>query len=200
MTAGDRPRYGLLISALGAITLAVSVFLPWYGVSFTAAGLTFAQQVGDQAASQFGNAALQSYMSNLHANLSTLAGHQFTALSAHQALKDLNIVLLLLAGIAIAISLVALAGARSSPDGHRTPLAALGIIGVLCVLYRMVDPPSPAGNFLALSLREGAWLALLGSAAMVAGAMWPERLDSATPSDAKLESALAELSGWTPEG
>ena len=54
--AGDRPRYGLLISALGAILLAVSVFLPWYGVSFTATGLAYAQQIGDQAAAQFGNA------------------------------------------------------------------------------------------------------------------------------------------------
>ena len=82
--AGDRARYGLLISTLGAIVLAVSVFLPWYGVSFTAAGLTSVQQIGDQAASQFGNAALQSYMSNFHAGLNSLAGHQFMALSAHQ--------------------------------------------------------------------------------------------------------------------
>ena len=96
--AGDRPRYGLLVSALGAVVLAVSVFLPWYGVSFTAAGLAYAQQIGDQAAAQFGNAALQSYLGELHTNLSSLAGHQFTALSAHQALKDLNVVLLLLAG------------------------------------------------------------------------------------------------------
>jgi hypothetical protein len=66
---GDRPRYGLLISALGAIVLAVSVFLPWYGVSFTADGLAYAQQIGDQAAAQFGNATLQSYLGEFHANL-----------------------------------------------------------------------------------------------------------------------------------
>ena len=47
---GDRPRYGLLVSAFGAVVLAVAVFLPWYGVSFTAAGIAFAQQAGDQAA------------------------------------------------------------------------------------------------------------------------------------------------------
>jgi len=149
--AGDRPRYGLLISALGAIVLAVSVFLPWYGVSFTAAGIAFAQQAGDQAAAQFGNATLQSYMGEFHANLSSLAGHQFTALSAHQALKDLNVVLLLLAGAAIVIALLALAGAgfssASSPDGHRGPLALLGIVAAVCVLFRIVDPPTPAGNF-----------------------------------------------------
>ena len=202
--AGDRPRYGLLISALGAIVLAVSVFLPWYGVSFTAAGIAFAQQAGDQAAAQFGNATLQSYMGEFHANLSSLAGHQFTALSAHQALKDLNVVLLLLAGAAIVIALLALAGAgfssASSPDGHRGPLALLGIVAAVCVLFRIVDPPTPAGNFLALSLREGAWLALLGSVAMVAGSLWPENLGSRNSSDAKLESAWSGLSGWTPEG
>jgi len=202
--AGDRPRYGLLISALGAIVLAVSVFLPWYGVSFTAAGIAFAQQAGDQAAAQFGNAALQSYMGEYHSTLSTLAGHQFTALSAHQALKDLNVVLLLLAGAAIVIALLALAGAgfssASSPDGHRGPLALLGIVAAVCVLFRIVDPPTPAGDFLALSLREGAWLALLGSVAMVAGSLWPERLGAGSPSDAKLESAWSGLSGWTPEG
>jgi hypothetical protein len=202
---GDRPRYGLLISALGAILLAVSVFLPWYGVSFTATGLAYAQQIGDQAAAQFGNATLQSYLGEFHANLASLAGHQFTALSAHQALKDLNVVLLLLAGVAIVIALLALAGAgfssASAPDGHRAPLALLGVVAAVCVLFRIVDPPTPAGDFLALSLREGAWLALLGSAAMIAGSLWPaERLGAGDPSDAKLQSAWSGLSGWTPEG
>jgi hypothetical protein len=197
---GDRSRYGLLISTLGAIVLAVSVFLPWYGVSFTAAGLAFAQQIGDQAASQFGNATLQSYMSNFHASLNSLAGHQFIALSAHQALKDLNVVLLLLAGLAIAIALIALAGPGfSSSDGHRAPLGLLGVVAGMCVLYRMIDRPTPAGDFLALALREGAWLALLGSVAMVVGALWPDHLDAPTPSEAKLKSAWSELSGWTPE-
>ena len=43
---GERSRYGLLVSALGAVLLAVSVFLPWYGVSFTANGIALAQQGG----------------------------------------------------------------------------------------------------------------------------------------------------------
>jgi hypothetical protein len=206
---GDRPRYGLLVSAFGAIVLAVAVFLPWYGVSFTAAGIAFAQQAGSEAAAQFGNAALQSYMGEYHATLSTLAGHQFTALSAHQALKDLNVVLLLLAGAAIVISLLALAGAgfssASSPDGHRGPLALLGLLAAACVLFRIVDPPTPAGagGVLALSLREGAWLALLGSVAMVVGAFLPEGLSArgASSSDAKkLQGTWSELSGWTPAG
>jgi hypothetical protein len=201
---GDRPRYGLLVSAFGAIVLAVAVFLPWYGVSFTATGIAFAQQAGDQAAAQFGNATLQSYMGEYHATLSTLVGHQFTALSAHQALKDLNVVLLLLAGVAIVIALLALAGAgfssASSPDGHRGPLALLGLVAAACVLFRIVDPPTPDGGVLALSLREGAWLALVGSLAMVAGGLWPRHLRAPQASEVKVEGVWSGLSGWTPEG
>jgi hypothetical protein len=40
----DRAPLGLLIAALGAAVLAVSVFLPWYGVSITASGAASAQQ------------------------------------------------------------------------------------------------------------------------------------------------------------
>lgn len=195
--AGDRPRYGPLVSALGAIVLAVAVFLPWYGVSFTAHGISFAQQVGSQVASQFGNATLQSYMAGLHTSLAGLAGHEFTALSAHQALKDLNVVLLILAGLGCVLALLALAGAQS-PEANRGPLALLGAVATACVLYRILDPPTPPGELLALSLREGAWLALIGALAMVGGALWPRRAASAALSDANVESAWSELSGWTP--
>lgn len=107
--SGDRSRYGLVVSAVGAIVLAVSVFLPWYGVSFTAAGVALVQQVGDQVASQLGNASLQSYVSGLHASLGGLVGQQFVALSAHQALSHLNIILLVLAGLALLDALLPLA-------------------------------------------------------------------------------------------
>ncbi len=198
--AGERSRYGLLVSTLGAIVLAVSVFLPWYGVSFTAAGIAFAQQVGDQVASQFGNAALQSYVNAAHADLSTLAGHQFLALSAHQTLHDLNVVLLLGAALTIGVALLALVHPESPSEAHRGPLALIGAVCAICVIFRMVDPPTPAGALLALSLREGAWLALLGSLAIVAGALWPRTLDAPNVSQAKIESAWSSLSGWTPEG
>jgi len=196
----DRPRYGLLLSTLGAIVLGVSVFLPWYGVSFTANGIAFVQQVGDQVAAQFGNATLQGYVGGLHSTLGALAGHQFTALSAHQALKQLNVVLLILAGLAVVIALAALAGAGfSSPEGHRGPLALLGAFAAVCVLYRMIHPPVPSGDILALSLREGAWLALLGSLAIVVGAVAPRRPLHASAADAGSDSAWSGLSGWTPE-
>jgi hypothetical protein len=198
--APERSRYGLLVSALGAIVLAVSVFLPWYGVSFTSAGIAFAQHVGSQVASQLGNATLQSYMGALHTDLSGLAGHQFIALSAHQALKDLNIILLIIAGLGAVLALLGLAGPESaSSEANRAPLALLGALATVCVLFRMVDPPTPDGGLLSLSLREGAWGALLGSVAISAGALWPRRPAPAKPSDASVQSAWTELSGWTPE-
>lgn len=199
MTA-ERSRYALLVSAAGAIVLAVSVFLPWYGVSFTAGGIAFAQQVGGEAAAQFGNATMQSYMGALHANLSGLVGHQFLALSAHQALEELNVVLLIVAGLSCAIALLGLAGPESAAsDANRAPLALLGALAIVCVLYRMIDPPTPAGELLSLSLREGAWLALIGSLAIVGGALWPRRPAAAASSQASTRDVWSELSGWTPE-
>src|SRR5436305_13362199 len=116
--AGDRSRYGLAVSAVGAIVLAVSVFLPWYGVSFTPQGIALAQQVGDQVASQLGNATLQSYMGSVHADLGALAGRELATLSAHQALKNINLVLLALAALALVDALLPLARhAARVPEG-----------------------------------------------------------------------------------
>jgi hypothetical protein len=199
--AGDRSRYGLLVSALGAILLAVSVFLPWYGVSFTAGGLAFAQQLGDQVVSQYGNAALQGYLAPLHANLASLAGAQFTALSAHQVLKDMNIVLLVVSGLAILDALFPLIRSSTLPDGAGASLVLLGGVASACVIFRMIDPPTPAGGLVSLSLREGAWLALLGSLAILGGGMWPRRAGAPTPaSDTRAQGMWSGLSGWTPQG
>ena len=70
--AGDRSRYGLLVSAFGALVLIASVFLPWYEVAFT-----------------------------LHTNVGVAAGHRLGVLSGHRALHEVNIVLLVLAALAI---------------------------------------------------------------------------------------------------
>ncbi|HTZ88111.1 MAG TPA: hypothetical protein VMB05_15700 [Solirubrobacteraceae bacterium] len=199
-TSGSRPTYGLLVAAIGAILLAVAMFLPWYGVSITAHGIATAQQVSEQVGQQFGNAALRSQLGNLHAGLNTLVGHEVTALSAHQALSKLNVVLLILAGLGILIALLALAGpAAASSEANRVPLALLGLIAAVCVVFRMVAPPSPAGDFVSLSLREGAWIALLGCACMTAGALWPSRTRAARSDDADASGNIwSELSGWTP--
>jgi hypothetical protein len=198
---GARPRYGLLVSALGAILLAVSVFLPWYGLSFTASGVALVQQSAEQIASQFGNASIQAYVGAQHASLSALAGQEFVAVSAHQVLKDLNVVLLALAGLAMLAALIPLARGGAEPEGGGAAIVLLGALATVCVAYRVVRPPSVAGDFVALSVREGAWLALVGSLAMVAGGLWPRtRLPAPGSSETRLESAWSGLSGWTPQG
>ncbi|HEY2397689.1 MAG TPA: hypothetical protein VGH78_01745 [Solirubrobacteraceae bacterium] len=200
--AGEGRRYGLVVSACGAILLAVSVFLPWYGLAFTASGVAFVQQMTSQLATQFGNASLQSYLGAQHASLAALAGHEFAAVSAHQALKNLNIALLLLAGLAILDALIPLArGGSSVHDGGGAAVAVLGAVATLLVAYRMVSPPRPAAELISLSLREGAWLALLGSLAIVAGGLWPRsRTTSVAASERTLETPWSGLSGWTPQG
>lgn len=199
--SADRPRYGLLVAALGAIVLAVAVFLPWYGLSLTAGGAGYVQQMESQVVGQFGNAALQSYLGGLHASVSALAGHQLAAVSAHQALKNINVVLLILAGLAIVLALLPLArsGSLVADGGNGASIALLGAVAVVCVGYRMVVPPNAADGLLALSLREGAWLALLGALAMIAGGLWPGRVGASRAVTVKAESVWSEMSGWTPE-
>jgi hypothetical protein len=66
-----------------------------------------------------------------------------------------------------------------------------------CVVYRMVHPPSPGGGLVSLSLREGAWLSLLGCCAIVAGGLWRRRLPRARPAEAAGEApSWPRLSGW----
>jgi len=133
---GERSRYGLSVSALGAIVLAVSLFLPWYGTSPV-----------QQAAGE-------------------------------HALRDLSIVLLALAGLAMLDALLPLVRTRAPlPGGAGGSVVLLGIVASACVLYRMVDPPASVGALPSPSLREGAWLALLGSLAMALGGMWPRYRD-----------------------
>jgi len=196
----DRSRYGLLVAALGSILLAVAVFLPWYGLSLTANGAAVAQQVSTQVATEFGSPALQAQMSGLHDEIGALQGHQLTAVSAHQVLKHVSIVLLVLAALGILLALIPLAAAAPSAGGSGGMwIALLGVLAAAFIVYRIVDPPTVADGVLELSLREGAWLALLGSLAMIVGGLWPRRSNARTASQDTLERAWSELSGWTPE-
>ena len=177
------------------------MFLPWYGISFTATGIAFMQQAGQQFATEYGNAALQSYLGGFHATLGSLAGQELGAVSAHQVLKNLNIVFLIIAGFALIDALLALARAGTSfPDGAGSAVALLGFISAVCVLFRMVDRPNPASQLMTMSLREGAWIALIGSLAMVGGGLWQSSKPAPAVSDANVRSAWSGLSGWTPEG
>ncbi len=200
-----RSRYGLLVSALGAALLAVAVFLPWYGLSLTATGAAVAQQTDEQLVQQFGNAGLQARLGGLHNSIAGLAGRELGSVSAHQVLHDLNVVLLVLAALALIDALIALARASAPlPDGAGRAVVLLGALASVCVGYRMVHPPIPAQDVLALKLREGAWLALLGSLMVALGGIWPRSailraaVDGDLPAHSGEDSVFAALSGWTP--
>jgi hypothetical protein len=162
MTDSGRSRYGLLVSALGATILAVSVYLPWYGTGLGSPGV--------------------------------LARHG-GGLSGAQALSGLTAVVLVLAGLSLLDSLFGLA--RSAPDGAGGAVVLLGLLAGACVLFRIVAPPG-AAQALALSLRGGAWTALLGSLMISLGGLWPRALPGVAPAEAGGPELWSALTGWTP--
>lgn len=196
----DRSPVGFLASSLGSVLLGLAVFLPWYGVSFTAQGVAFFEHTESEAASRFGNGVVQQSLAGLHGELSSLVGRQVGTVSAHQVLTTISPILLILAGLGIVIALVSAArGEAGDFDGTGSWMAVLGAIAMLFVLYRMLV--RPIGNEdLDLTLQPGAWLALLGCLGMIVGGLWPRRLKAAQPASPEpLEGVFSGLSGWTPE-
>jgi len=198
----DRPGYGPLIATASAAMLAVSVFLPWYGVSLTANGTAYFQQVTDKVVTQWGNAALQSQLGAANARVSGLAGHQLATLSGHQALKYTGIVLLLLGGVAFLLALLRLVDSPGLPTAKGSSILGLGVLATICVLFRMGEPPSAPGQFaeyFSLSLHYGAWLALVSSLGVVLGSTGPRTVSPRAGSAQDSQKVWAELSGWTPD-
>jgi hypothetical protein len=198
----DRLRYGPLVATASSAMLAVSVFLPWYGVSLTASGTAYFQQVTDQVVMQWGNAALKSELGARNAAVRGLAGHQLATLSGHQALKYTSVVLLLLGGAAFLLALLPLADSAGLPSASGSPIAGFGVLATICVLFRMVQPPSAPGQFaeyFSLSLHDGAWLALLSSLGMVLGGVWPRIVSRHAGSVRESDALWSGLSGWTPD-
>ncbi len=162
----DRQPLGFLIAALGAAVLAISVFLPWYGVTITASGVASAQQELATVAQQYGNPTFQTGANQVGAEFNSLAGRQVATVSAHQVLKDVSRILLLLAGISLLASLLHLAGLTEGGGGQ---IALAGCVAALFVLFRMLSPPGGGTDLVSLSLSWGSWLALLSAAAIVGG-------------------------------
>jgi hypothetical protein len=167
----DRARLGLLVSSLGGILLAASVFLPWYRASLAHGGAP------------------------THVTASTAPPAAF--LTGQAALSHISIVLLALAGLALVDALPPLASSVRPPDGAGGSLVLVGLAAGACVTYRIAAPPSAtsAAGVLALSPRAGAWLALLGALAIVLGGL----LRGAEPSPSRADPLWPGLSGWTPQ-
>jgi hypothetical protein len=142
---GDRSRYGLCVSAVGAVILATSLFMPWYAPGHSQ-----------------------------HAGLAAPAVHRLALVDAYHALPAFTVVLLVLGALALLDVLAPLAHARGPvPGAAGGSVVLLGCVAAVCVLYRMIDPPGFGAGTIVLSLREGAWLALIGSITMAIGGIWP---------------------------
>lgn len=156
------------MSAMGAVVLAIAAFLPWYRLT-----------------------------SIVHTAAATsLAARSLTVFSARKALPDMRILLLVLVGLAMLDTLLPLMRTKGPvPGGAGGSVVLLGAVAALCALYRIVDPPAPAGDAVALTLLAGPWLALLGALAMLLGGMWPSRVGSGTRADARMHGAWPGVHG-----
>jgi hypothetical protein len=192
--------YRLLAAALGAVLMAVSVYLPWYSIELTSTGAATVQGFGDQVAAQFGNSAMQSAVQAFHADVGKLVGTPLASVSAHQALSVIGVVLVVLAVLALLDALVPLArGGAALPHGAGGSLALLGLVACLLIGYRMISPPTLAGSYVSLSLREGAWLSLLGAATVLAAGLWPLVARPKAASGEPPQDVFSQLSGWSPQ-
>jgi hypothetical protein len=169
--ATDRRGGESLLTLAGGVVLAVSVFLPWYGLTLTSSGAASAQQNLNSVAQQFGNSALQGMANSVGHSFSSLVGQQIGTVSAHQSLRIISVVLLVLAGLVVLLTMAGLAGSgRSQPRGS---LAAVGLVAAGCIVFRMVARPVPTEDIFAISLSWGAWVSLASSLAIVVGDLWP---------------------------
>lgn len=170
-TKSDRAPFGLLIAALGAAVLALSVFQPWYGVSISAAGAATARQELAAVAKQYGNANFQAKVNGASARFDSLAGVQLATVSAHQTMAHVSTILLVLAGIALLASVLRLADMRGALRASGSQVALLGVLAAGIVVFRIVFRPDPDVGLVNLSLSWGIWLALASAAAVVTGGM-----------------------------
>lgn len=159
----DRAPLGLLVSGLGAAALGISVFMPWYGVSITAAGAVSAQQQLTAVAARYGHV-------RLHAKAYTM-GHQLFTVSAHQAMGRVSLILLGLAGLALLASLLRLVNMRGLLYATGSQIALFGTLAGLVVLFRMLFRPGAATASISFSLSWGIVLALGSALAITAGGM-----------------------------
>jgi hypothetical protein len=133
------------IAGLGGVLLLVSLFLPWYD---SAVVVTRGSAGGTTQTS-------------------------LEDISAWEAFAVIDVLLALLAALAIAVPVLALAArGPAKPIAIALIASALGWLGVLLVGFRLLDNPGP--------LRAGAWLALAGALIAWIGS-WLSLRDESTP-------------------
>jgi hypothetical protein len=85
--------------------------------------------------------------------------------SGYQALTIVDILLTLLAALSLALPVLqATQDAPNKPVGAAVLTVLFGVLGVLLVLFRLIDMPADG-----LEVRAGAWIALAATGAITAG-------------------------------
>jgi hypothetical protein len=170
--AEESPNAGLLIAALGAVILAISVFLPWWSVSLTQTGAYALQQNIQSVAQQYGNTSFQTLVTEHEGDFSALAGRQLATVSAHRILKRGSEILLVLAGLALLASFLRIADMRGIFFATGSQIALLGGLAFAYVFFRILwAPAASTPGYLSLSLSWGILLALVSAAAILGGGL-----------------------------
>ena len=159
MTSTLRP--GHLLSVLGALLAAGSLWLPWYGLNLGGAvDDAVARQTPKGPGGELAAQLVRGFASAL-ASLVQLTG--WRAFSTTDVVLAGGAVVVLLAVGALA------AGASLDGSAVTRLCGVLGVAGALLVAVRIVSPPGPDGM---LAPRHGAWLGLAGTVLVAVGAWW----------------------------
>jgi len=109
--------------------------------------------------------------------------HVAGTIDAFHALPGMTVVLLVLGALAMLDVAAPLTRTNGPlPGGAGGSLVLLGLVAASFTVYHMFALPTLSGGTFASSLREGAWLALLGSVTMMLGGLWPR---CASPGEAR---------------
>lgn len=142
---------------LGGVALGVSLWQSWYRIDIPR---EVYQQI-DQAA---GTGPLSGF---LRSGFDGLAGS--LQLTGWQALHGVDVVLIVLAGLAVAVAALGLLGRPVLADGDDgTLLVVIGMVAAGLVFYRMMVPPETAQT---MALAGGIQLALASAAAVTVGGL-----------------------------
>ena len=188
MTSTLRP--GHLLSALGALLAAGSLWLPWYGLDL---GSAVDDAVTRQTPKGPGGELAAQLVRGFASALASLV-----QLTGWRAFSTTDVVLAVGAlAVLLAVGALATGGSLEAPTVTRL-CGALGVAGALLVAARIVSPPGPDGT---LAPRHGAWMGLAGTLLVALGAWWasvPARTAPAPPAPAGFADARATRDSIAP--
>jgi hypothetical protein len=150
--AADAPSMARPLRFAGAVTVLVSLWMPWYGIHLPA---DFGSRLG--AATGGLPAGLQSFAQGLLAAIP-----KNFSVTAWQAMSGADVALAMLAGALVLTCLTAV---------DAQIVGGLGVALLAVVTVHLVSRPFPAE---VASLKAGAWVALLGAIVALASAFLSE--------------------------